>query len=145
MVMAKASGCYCQSLRRLTAEIKKRYDLFIEPAGVTLAQFALLRHIDGLGTANVATIAALADLDRSTLSRNIKPLVNQGLIVDLKAKGQRGRKLALTDRGQDALAQAERLWTRAQDNFKKLLGPQGLAALKTLNAVLGSLADPPTD
>ncbi|MDR0550068.1 MAG: MarR family winged helix-turn-helix transcriptional regulator [Deltaproteobacteria bacterium] len=124
--------CYCRKLRRLTAAVKKRYDQILAPALVTASQYGLLLNISHLGTATTRELATLAELERSTLARNLRPLLSQGLIADDRPSGARDHRLTLTDKGQKTLALAKRLWNQAQEELTERLGPEGLAALETL-------------
>jgi len=61
-------------------------------------------------------------MDRTTLGRNLKPLVNQGLLAIWTGQDQRTRVVTLTASGRDALAKAFPLWEKAQASVVERLG-----------------------
>ena len=50
------------------------YDSILEPAGVTLAQYSLLRRIERAGSVSLTRLGRITELDRSTVGRNVKAL-----------------------------------------------------------------------
>lgn len=119
------SPCHCMNIRRAALRVTELYDRCVQPAGITVQQFSLLRHIDALAPVTVTDLARVFLLDRTTLSRNIKTLEKRGLVAD-RSQGGRGKQLILTEQGQQTLAQAEALWDQAQAAFAQKLGPEQL-------------------
>jgi DNA-binding MarR family transcriptional regulator len=69
-------------------------------------------------------------MDRTTLTRNLRPLAKQGwLSLRSSAKDGRSRVVTLTTAGEKALETAFPLWKRAQSAAKKGLGAAELATL----------------
>ena len=78
------------------------------------------------------TISQLAQglvMDRTTLSRDLKPLEAQGLIQVSSGADRRRRTVALTARGRQVLTRALPLWERAQARMVEGLGPGGFRGL----------------
>ena len=78
------------------------------------------------------TISQLAQalvMDRTTLTRDLKPLEAQGLIQVSSGADRRTRTVALTARGRQVLTRALPLWERAQARMIEGLGPGGLPGL----------------
>jgi DNA-binding MarR family transcriptional regulator len=75
-------------------------------------------------------------LDRTTLVRNIKPLVGMGLLQDLAEEGGRDRQLAVTASGLKSLEMAQQRWEKAQAGLKKHIGERDF---ETLMAVIAGL------
>ena len=71
--------CYCAAVRTAARKTTALYD-FLEPAGVTLAQYSLLRKIERAGTVSLTKLGRLAELDRSTVGRNVKALEELRLV-----------------------------------------------------------------
>ncbi len=70
-------------------------------------------------------------MDPTTLSRNLKPLQNSGLvIVERVEKDKRARIAKLTAEGERMLGQALPLWRKAQDKLIETLGPAQSEALR---------------
>lgn len=79
-------------------------------------------------------------MDRTTLTRNLKPLERQGLIRIGLGKDQRTRVVTITPEGQEVLAQALPLWKKAQARVIKELGPERWNSLKADLGEVVSLA-----
>lgn len=124
--------CYCTNLRRACTAVSTLYDERLAPIGVTAGQFSLLRGIARLETCNVSELAADLGLERTTLVRTLKPLIERGLVQDLSAPGQRDRRLHLTAAGEDALCNGAPLWQSAQEEIARRIGEDQLPLLLSL-------------
>lgn len=128
--------CYCNVLRAAVRRLTARYDAALEPVGIGVAQFALMRRIAEAGRPSVTELARLSDLDRSTVGRNVRVLERMGLAVTGSGLDQRESVVELTAAGRDKLVQAVPLWNRAQAAVDDALGGAEAAALKALVARL---------
>ena len=126
------STCYCVVARTAARKTTALYDALLEPAGVTLAQFSLLRKIDRAGTASLTKLGQLTELDRSTIGRNVKALERLRLVRAALAKDQREAAVQLTPAGKRALKIGAPLWEEAQRRVETALGDAGVAQLQTL-------------
>jgi DNA-binding MarR family transcriptional regulator len=126
------STCYCVVARTAARKTTALYDALLEPAGVTLAQFSLLRKIDRAGTASLTKLGQLTELDRSTIGRNVKALERLQLVRAALAKDQREAAVQLTPAGKRALRIGAPLWEEAQRRVETALGDAGVAQLQTL-------------
>jgi len=126
------STCYCVVARTAARKTTALYDALLEPAGVTLAQFSLLRKIDRAGTASLTKLGQLTELDRSTIGRNVKALERLQLVRAALAKDQREAAVQLTRAGKRALKIGAPLWEEAQRRVEAALGDAGVAQLQTL-------------
>jgi DNA-binding MarR family transcriptional regulator len=126
------STCYCVVARTAARKTTALYDALLEPAGVTLAQFSLLRKIDRAGTASLTKLGQLTELDRSTIGRNVKALERLQLVRAALAKDQREAAVQLTPAGKRALKIGAPLWEEAQRRVETALGDAGVAQLQTL-------------
>lgn len=122
-----------------TNNLARFYDRMLEPSGVTTRQFSLLLNISRSEDVNVRQLADMANLDRSTLARNLKPLFSKCLIEDNKLPGARDSKLRLTETGRETLEQARCLWEKAQDTVAEKLGREKLEMLETVLEALEAL------
>jgi DNA-binding MarR family transcriptional regulator len=124
--------CYCVAVRTAARKTTALYDSLLEPAGVTLAQFSLLRKIRRMGTVSLTRLGLLTELDRSTIGRNVKALEKLRLVRLGPAEDQREAAVRLTPAGQRALLVGAPLWTEAQRRVEAALGVTGAAQLQTL-------------
>ena len=128
----KPSVCNCLNLRRASAAITKLYDEKLEPSGLTISQFSILKHIKLLGPVSVSNLAITIRLDRTTLVRNLKPLEAASFIIDVSQKGTRDRQLQLTEKGIKKLVVAEYLWIEAQNYIEQRIGKENIEKLTSL-------------
>ncbi|MFQ5954376.1 MAG: MarR family winged helix-turn-helix transcriptional regulator [Kiloniellales bacterium] len=134
---AAAEGCACFSLRKAARAVTQLYDARLRPNGLKATQFSLLV---GLAVGGPITMQRLAErmvMDRTTLTRNVKPLQRAGLVKSTTGKDRRTRTLSLTGKGRKALARALPLWQQAQDT---VLGRLGETQWQALRAALGKAA-----
>ncbi len=135
--------CICLRLRKTTRRVTQIYDQTLEPAGVTIAQFSLLvQLIEGRGL-SIGTLAEALVTDPTTLTRNLKPLLERGLLRVFEDLGDRRRRLIyLTDAGRAVVPIAYPLWRKAQARVAALLGRSETARLnKALDHSLERLID----
>ncbi|MCR9127205.1 MAG: MarR family winged helix-turn-helix transcriptional regulator [Rhodobacteraceae bacterium] len=125
-------ACICARLRRAARAATQDYDAALAPLGVNVAQYSLLRHIQRAAPVNLTDLAALMQLDASTLGRNLRVLDKNGWTRAATGRDRRARHVALTDTGRDVLNRAAPLWRAAQDATAARLGAEGQTALFAL-------------
>jgi DNA-binding MarR family transcriptional regulator len=85
----------------------------------------------------VTNLAEQGVMDRTTLTRNLKPLEKLGLVKVSPGSDQRKRIISITRKGQEALVKALPLWRKAQAHVVKGLGHRRLnSILKDLSEVV---------
>ncbi len=124
--------CYCAALRAATRKTTALYDEALAPAGIGLAQFSLLRRVQRAGAVSLTELARLAELDRSTVGRNVKVLERMGLVSETTAEDQRETAVALTEDGRATLRRARPLWEDAQRRVEAAIGAERAEALRVL-------------
>lgn len=124
--------CLCTQLRRAARGVTKRYDDALAGAGLTTAQFSLLRHLDRLDSPSITDLAAAMGLERSTLGRNVRVLEGQGLLELGTAGDQRNRLVSMTALGRARLDEAQHAWNDAQLQLTQKFGREKRAALIAL-------------
>jgi DNA-binding MarR family transcriptional regulator len=122
--------CYCAAVRAAARKTTALYDEALEPAGVNLAQYSLMRNIERAGTASLTELGRMAELDRSTVGRNVKVLQRLRLVRLTPAKDQREAAVKLTAAGQEALRRGAPLWEAAQRRVETVLGAGGAEQLR---------------
>lgn len=125
------SSCTCARLRRLTRRMTALYDRELAPTGLRLTQYSLLATLRRQDKdVAVSDLAAAMDMDRTTLTRNLRPLLDQGL-VELRADpvDARVRRALITTDGQAAFHNAIPYWRTAQDFVNHTLGEDQVGAL----------------
>lgn len=126
------SRCYCALLRKATRRVTSLYDDALQPVGINLAQFSLLRHIERGEPISMTELGRKTELERSTVSRNVKVLEGMGLAATASGKDQREAVVELTKSGRRILKDGAPLWQAAQDQIEARLGEDAAAQLKEL-------------
>lgn len=111
------------------------YDLALQPSGLKATQFTLLATLSQQGTLPVSTLAEALVMDRTTLTRNLKPLITKGFVSAEPGDDRRTRMVSLTPQGEAALDSALLLWRNVQSKFAGALG------LETWSVLLDRLQD----
>jgi DNA-binding MarR family transcriptional regulator len=114
--------CACHKVRMAARAVTRAYDDALRPAGLRATQMAVLAAIAIDGAISITALAKMMGMDRSTLTRNLRPLEEQALI-ELGLEGwHRSRTLAISKKGRARLRQAMPLWEKAQKDLKSSLG-----------------------
>ena len=113
------------------------YAKFLAPLNLKRAQFSVLAVLVTLGDSSIAKIADGLELDRTTLSRIIKPLLTKGLLKSRPGKADaREKVLSVTPAGRALFVEAFGLWKEAQ---AKVLDAFGDERWRTMLAELEAL------
>lgn len=120
------SQCHCITLRRASNAITEYYDMAFKAVGLTTSQYSLLKNLERLEAASTSELAEQVNLDRSTLVRNLKPLLEKGLIIDLAKENARNHQFQVSEKGQTLLKAANPIWQKAQDEIKAYLGEENV-------------------
>ncbi len=130
--LEEAANCACLNLRKATRAVSQMYDEILRPSGLKVTQFSVLATVAGVGPASMTTISRTLVMDRTTLTRNLKPLMDRGLVKAEKGNDRRQRPIAITRKGEDALARAMPLWRQANEQIVDGVGAarwQGMSRL----------------
>jgi len=125
-------GCTCERLRRLTRRVTAMYDRELAPTELRVTQFSLLSTLRRSGTAGIGIteLAARMEMDRTTLTRNLRPLLDQGLAALVADPADaRVRLAAITPKGKAVFETARPHWRTAQEFVNRMLGETDVAAL----------------
>ena len=126
------SGCSNMKLRRLTRLVSRHYDAHMAQCGLKTTQYSLLVIVTDRGPLLQGELARLLSLDASTLTRNLRPLLDSGLVVVEAGRDARSRQVSATAAGRDLRAQARQHWKRAQLAFNAAVGVERVAKLHEL-------------
>jgi DNA-binding MarR family transcriptional regulator len=114
--------CACSAARRASRAITQHYDAQLRSSGLRVTQFTLLATLAQTGPMPMTRLAAFLGLERTTLTRNLKPLLRDKLVEPRDEKDARVRRMAITPRGETVAREAFPLWKKAQDSVKNLTG-----------------------
>lgn len=135
-------GCTSFKLRQLVRRVSQHFDLEVAKAGLRTTQYSLLSHVLKLGPIRPGALAQAMTMDASTLTRNLKPLLNAGWVELQAGPDGRSRSVSITQAGRDKRVEAQRRWRVAQEGLNQKLGVERVAALHALVDDALALLDP---
>jgi DNA-binding MarR family transcriptional regulator len=125
--------CVCASLRRATRALARVYDGALAPHGLRTTQFSILARLDVEGPSTLSRFASRLGMDRTTLTRELRPLVDLGLVSLATGDDRRQRVASLTEAGRERLEAARPTWLATQTEVAASFG------LERTRAVLAEL------
>jgi DNA-binding MarR family transcriptional regulator len=128
-----AGACLATRVRQLSRIVTRVYDDAMRPLGITASQYTLLAQLAARDSITAVEIGHDLDIEKSTLSRNLKRLLALGHINMDPPAGRRGRGLHLTAKGQAVLKDAFPIW---QDAQKRTIGAIGADSRNMLDNLL---------
>ena len=129
---ASPQGCTNLKLRQLMRGVSRLYDAELAGAGLKTTQYSLLSHVLKLGPLRPGELARAMRMEASTLTRNVRPLVDAGWVTLQAGEDARSRLVAITDAGRDKRQAARRCWLAAQQKLNARLGVERVLALHRL-------------
>ncbi len=130
--------CLCLHAQKAARALARRFDVALKPTGITSGQFSLLMALNRPQPTGLGRVAAVLEMDRTTLTANLKPLERRGLVaIASDPKDRRVRLLRLTPAGRAVLAKAVPIWRTVHAGIETALpDPDGLRA--ALNVLSGA-------
>jgi len=125
--------------RLLSRVITAVYDDALAEVGLKVSQFGMLSAIARREETRPAELAKLLGMDESTLSRNVARMCARGwLLLETGENDRRSHQITITAMGKALLRKGNPAWRRAQSQVAHKLGPDGVAALKSVVVKLRS-------
>ncbi len=121
---ANVRNCACFNLRKTSRAITQHYDRVLQPSGLRGTQFTILATTAKSEAITITQMAKQLVMDRTTLTRNLRPLEKQGFIEIIPGDDLRTRYVTLSKKGRNVLTKALPLWEKAQRHFEKGLGDE---------------------
>lgn len=118
------STCACFNFRKASRVITQHFDELLKPSGLLVTQFTILVTVAIVKLGTINELAEILVMDRTTLTRNLKPLEREGWLKSAPGQDQRTRVISLTANGEATLAKALPLWRQAQSTVEETLGQQ---------------------
>ncbi len=114
--------CINAKMRKLHRLINMAYQKKIRAFGLRGSMLSILFIIGKQTEIHQKTIAEMLVLDPSTMSRDLKKLMHQGLISIEKGQDPRYSNLKLTDAGKQLLEEISPVWEALQHKLQHILG-----------------------
>lgn len=121
---AECAGCVSAGLRRASRAVARHYQQHFRGTGLVGTQFSVLVALARGGPMPIGRLADMLGVERTTMSRNLRPLVNNRWVVVSGVDDGRTRIVMITDKGRAVARAALPAWRAAQAS----VGPK----LKTL-------------
>ena len=134
----EGSSCVSFNIRKAARAVTQLYDERLRPWGLRSTQLSILGKMLVLEPVTVTRLAEATVTDRTTLTRNLRLLEQQGLIQVDMGKDRREREVRLTDRGREAMAHVYPIWKEVQAEVAQRFGS---ARLERLLAELSALVE----
>ena len=125
-------SCLCGVLRQASRAVSRLYDEELRGVGLRTTQFSLLHVIARAGQVRQGDLSELTSLDETTLTRNLRPLLDARWIAVRSGDDRREKLVTITKAGTAKLAEARAAWERAQARLQAVLPEatwQGLLAI----------------
>jgi DNA-binding MarR family transcriptional regulator len=132
-------GCVCFALRKAARAVTQFYDRALKSHGLRVTQLSILVGASQFGVVPLARLAELLGMDRTTLLRNVRPLVKRRLLeVELDADSRK-TEIRATPAGRAILLRVYPVWRQAQNQaLESLEGSDWSESLQALSAGLRS-------
>jgi DNA-binding MarR family transcriptional regulator len=128
----KPQGCTNLKLRQLMRRVAQHYDAEVGKTGLRGTQYSLLSYVVKLGPIRPSDLARAMKIDASTLTRNLKPLIDAGWLEQGPGADARSRLVSVTDAGREKRQEAQRRWRVAQEGINQTLGARRVVELHAL-------------
>lgn len=115
------TSCVAFNLRKSSQAVSRFYAQEMQGSPVKGPLFGLLATIHKRGPATITAIAREIGLDRTTLTRNLKPLEQRGMIHIARVTANR-KEIRILPAGEAALRSALLCWRKAQKKVIDALG-----------------------
>jgi len=122
----KLGPCVCSQVRRLARKLSSLYDALLSPEDLTITQYSLLANIERAVQLSHAVLAEKVGMDRTTLTRNLRPLTRAKWVTAATGEDRRQHLLQLTPAGRRKLVRSLPLWEEAQGQFLSQFGTESL-------------------
>jgi DNA-binding MarR family transcriptional regulator len=103
----------------------------LQESGIRSTQFTILVGIAKNQPVSIGNLAEVLAIDSTTLTRSLRPLQKEGLVVISNRAAMRQRFLTITAKGEHALARSLPAWRKAQEEFVAAIGSEYWVELRS--------------
>ena len=116
-------SCVNFNIRKAMRAVTQHYDKTLAPTGLRGTQFTILTMLSILDELSITDLADNLVMDRTTLTRNLKPLEKEGYVkIRPGLLDRRSRRITLTSHGKKTQKNALPYWQRAQEEMVDFMG-----------------------
>jgi len=139
--LAECPSCACFNIRKASRVVTQVYEEVLSETGLRGTQFTVLVMVAVFESITITHLAENLVMDRTTLTRNLKPLEKQKLLEIIPGSDRRTRVVQLTDAGHEMLRTALPLWKKAQKKISDFMGSDRLDNLINELRAIEKIAD----
>lgn len=122
-------------IRLMARTVTTIYDGAIALHEITIAQLIMLAALGEISPCTPSKLGEVLQLERSTISRNLESLMAKDLVEAVSSDAKGIREVNLSLKGQLKIEEALPDWRIAQKQVFKLLGPEGIQAIRDASAL----------
>lgn len=121
MIKTISDVCLAFNLGKAYRLLLQPYEEFFKAGNVTLMQYGMLVHINKQEPISGRELSRNSGHDPSTISRNLKKLIQQNLVEvpDKGGKDKRKKMYHLSSEGKQVLRESSELWYQATEELQK--------------------------
>ena len=121
--------CTCFRIRGAARRVTQIYSKHLASTGLKISQFSLLGFVSSEGPVSIGRLSDLLATDRTTLTRNLRPLLQGGLVERATSGDKRRHELVATLEGRALFKRAIPLWAAAEQEVRDAMGAKLTADL----------------
>jgi DNA-binding MarR family transcriptional regulator len=121
--------CTCFRIRGAARRVTQIYSRHLAPTGLKISQCSLLGFVAAEGPISIGRLSDLLATDRTTLTRNLHPLLQGGLVERAMSGDKRRHELVATPDGRALFKRALTLWLAAEQEVRAAMGARLTADL----------------
>lgn len=120
-LLKPTQGCVCSAYRKASRAVTQHYEAAFRGSGLRATQFTILSVLAQTGPMPLSKFASELGMERTTLTRNLTPLVTRSLVELDAEKDARVSLVTLTSQGETVLRESFPLWEAAQKAVDNVL------------------------
>lgn len=124
------SECALFDIQRASRVVASLYNAHLRDAGITIAQWSLLRNISFMQPVSIGRLADALAMERTSVTRLIEPLIDLGYVRSTAGDDRRVRNLELTPLGLARVRAGKKRWNAAQRQLMATLGSTNWRAMR---------------
>jgi len=129
--------CIANRARMMSRGLSAIYEKELRQHGVRISQMAILGTLHYRGELQPGELARMLLTEKSTVSRNVERMVENGWVRTELGDDERTHFLSLTAAGTKVLRKALPAWHKAQATVSELLGSRDIEAMHRIAKKLG--------
>jgi DNA-binding MarR family transcriptional regulator len=129
---AMRTGCPAMHLRQASRVLARVYDAAFRPLGLELSQLPVVATVAARGDAGISVgeLARALVMDRTTVTRAIRPLEKAGFLRVARSLEDARSKIVVTTRAGERVVRASYpIWERTTRRIREMLGASRVDAL----------------